>query len=219
MMDRRASSAFLWPALIAGAAVLGIAVQFDVDLAKTGSVAMTVSTMLRFFTIISNLLIAILFSGIAAGRVVSNRPFLTGGAAVMIMLVGVVYGLLLRGLIPLSAGGRFADFLLHTATPILVPAYWLLFEDKGRLGWRHPWAWAAVPLLYLLYALIRGWLSGIYPYPFLDVIKLGGARVAANAAAIAIGFLCASFGLVALDRGLARRSGYRPGAYGNSNPS
>src|SRR4051812_10835002 len=96
--------------LIAAIAWLGIVVQVDVSLHKTGSVALTLWALLRFFTIISNLLVAILFSAIAAGRPFPNRPFLTGGASVMMMLVGVVYGLLLRGLTSLSGGALFADF-------------------------------------------------------------------------------------------------------------
>jgi hypothetical protein len=36
------------------------------------------------------------------------------------MLVGIVYWLLLRGLLELSGGALMADALLHTVVPILV---------------------------------------------------------------------------------------------------
>jgi hypothetical protein len=203
-------------ALIAGAAWLGIAVQFAASFAKLGSVAASIWSMLRFFTILSNLCVAILFSRIAAGHATANRSFLTGGAAVMMLLVGIVYALLLRGLVLQNGLELFADFLLHTVTPILVPLFWLGFAAKGALRWRDPWAWAAIPLLYLCYALVRGSIGGAYPYPFLDVTRLGWARMALNAFGIAVAFVGASFLLVAFDRWLARRA-QRPGAYGKSS--
>jgi hypothetical protein len=63
-----------------------------------------------------------------------------------------------------------------------------------------------MPLLYLLYALIRGVAGDIYPYPFVDVTKIGWARTVANAAGIALGFLGLSFAFVAFDRLLARKA-------------
>lgn len=192
-------------ALIAAAAWLGIAVQFQASLHKLGSVALAVWAMLRFFTILSNLLVAILFTGIAIDRGRYRSPFLIGGAAILMLLVGLVYALLLRGLIELSGGARLADILLHMVTPVLVPLYWLGFVPKGRLRWRDPWLWAVVPLLYLFYALLRGAVAGIYPYPFIDVARIGWAQTLTNAVAIGIAFVGAGFPLVILDRLLVRK--------------
>jgi len=47
--------------------------------------------------------------------------------------------------------------------------------------------------------------AGIYPYPFIDVARIGWARTMANAAGIAAAFLGAGFLFVALDRLLARQ--------------
>ena len=192
-------------ALIAAAAWLGLAVQFQSSLHKLGSVALAVWAMLRFFTILSNLLVAILFTGIAIDIRRYRSPFLIGGAAILMLLVGLVYALLLRGLIELSGGARFADILLHMVTPVLVPLYWLGFVPKGRLRWRDPWLWAVVPLLYLLYALLRGAVAGIYPYPFIDVARIGWAETLTNAVAIALAFVGAGFAFVVLDRLLVRK--------------
>jgi hypothetical protein len=71
-----------------------------------------------------------------------------------------------------------------------------------------------VPLLYLLYALLRGALSGIYPYPFLDATRIGWTRVTLNAGAIAAAFILVSFLLVAFDRRVQW-----PGAKGKSSAS
>jgi hypothetical protein len=50
--------------------------------------------------------------------------------------------------------------------------------------------WIAVPTAYFIYSLIRGAITGWYPYPFLNPDRGGGAiGVAAYAVAILIGFV------------------------------
>ena len=193
-------------ALVAAVAWVGLAVQFDASFGRAGSVALTIWTMLRFFTVLANLFSAVLFTGMALGKRAWARPFVVGGAMVTMLLVGIIYAGLLRGLIALSGGAKLADFLLHTVTPILVPLFWLLFTPKGRLRWRDPFLWAAFPLAYLPYALARGVTDGVYAYPFINVTRLGGMRVAFNAVAIAIGFVIVSFALIGFDHLLGRRS-------------
>lgn len=72
--------------------------------------------MLGYFTVTTNLLIAIVFIGIAARSAVFERPWLVGGTLLNILLAGTVYALLLRGL---TAGSEPASFLLRQVTPLL----------------------------------------------------------------------------------------------------
>ena len=51
--------------------------------------------------------------------------------------------------------------------------FWLLFIPKGSLHLRTvPWMMLP-PLLYGAWALFHGAVTGWYPYPFIDVGKLG----------------------------------------------
>ncbi len=180
----------------------GLAIQFQSTLAQSGSVPDTIFILLRFFTVLTNLLVALTFTAIALGRNVP--PFWLGGVTLAIALVGVVFWLLLRGLLDLSGGARVADMLLHMAVPLLVPVYWLAFAMKGALRWRDPMLWSLYPLAYLVYALVRGQWEGRYAYPFIDVGALGLAQTIANSFAIAVGFVGAGLLLVAGDARLAR---------------
>ena len=45
------------------------------------------------------------------------------------------------------------------------------------LRWKDAVAWLAYPGVYLVYILARGAVSGLYPYPFVDVNVLGYAGV------------------------------------------
>lgn len=184
--------------LVALVALAGLAIQFDATLAQNGSMAITLWTLVRFFTVLTNGAVAWIFGAVALGRAPGAR--LIAGTVLAILLVGVVYGLLLRGLVELSGGARLADTLLHKVTPLLAPLWWIGFAYKGQLGWRDPWWWAIFPALYLPYALLRGAMDGKYAYPFIDVTKLGAGQVALNAVLIAIGFVVAGYALVWIDR-------------------
>lgn len=190
--------------LVGAVAWAGLAIQFAASTDLAGSAGAAIWAMLRYFTILTNLAVAFLFTAIAFSRPFKRLPFLLGGATLAILLVGIVYALLLRGLLDLSGGARRTDLLLHTATPILVPLYWLAFAPKGGLARRDPWLWALYPLAYFVYALARGAAEGRYAYPFLDAGRLAPTEIALNAAIMAAGFLLAGHGLLRLDRRLAR---------------
>jgi hypothetical protein len=186
--------------LIAIVAWLGLVVQFGTSTANMGSLAAATWHLLLFFTILTNLGLAVTFTGLALGRPSFGAPVLLGGVTLSILLVGVVYSLLLAGTAVLTGGDRFANVIMHYAMPILTPIFWLLHAPKGGLRSRDPLIWAAYPLIYLAYALVRGGIDGQYPYPFLDVGKFGWAATASNATGIAVGFLIGGYLMVWLDR-------------------
>ena len=189
-------------ALVALVAWVALAVQLDASFGFTGALGEALWAMLRYFTVLTNLLVAVVMSLIALG--VRVPPFVTGGTTLAIVLVGVVFFLLLRGLLELSGSAALADLLMHKVTPVLVPLWWLAFAEKGGLRRRDPLLWALYPLAYFLYALVRASAEGRYAYPFIDVASLGGPAVALNALVIASGFVVAGLALVALDARMAR---------------
>ena len=183
-------------------ALAGLVVQFAATLDQTGSVAGTLWTLLSYFTVLTNLLVALAFGWVAIGG--QPHPRRLAGVMLAILLVGIIYGLLLRGLLTLSGGALLADTLLHKVTPVLVPLWWIAFAVRGQLRWRDPWGWTLFPALYLPYALLRGMAEGRYAYPFIDVAKIGIGTVLVNAVLIAMGFVAAGHALVWIDRRMAR---------------
>jgi len=191
-------------ALVALIAWTGLGTQLAASLALSdGSLGTAVSAMLFYFTVLTNLLVALGFGWMALRRPLP--PFWLGGLVLSIMLVGIIYNTLLAGLVELSGGALLADFLNHTLTPILVPVWWLVFAPKGGLRWRDPWPWALYPLAYFIYGVARAPGMGRYPYPFMDADKLGWPQVAVNAVLIAVGFVAAGYAVVAVDRAMGRR--------------
>ena len=184
-------------ALVAIVCWAGLAVQFSATYGHEHQVAGTLWILARFFTVITNFLVALVMTWVAIGRRVS--PQLLGGLTLTILLVGIIYWLLLRGLHPLEGSALVANILLHDVSPVLMALWWLFFAPRGRLDWSAPLWWSLYPLAYLAYVLARGHVDGRYPYPFIDVSKIGWTQAALNVGGIALAFILAGFALVWID--------------------
>jgi len=195
------SMARLAAALVAIVCWAGLAVQFLATYAQQHDVLASLWVIARFFTILTNLILAVIMTRVASGGRISANVL--GGITLAILLVGIVYFFLLRGLHPLSGLALLADFLLHKVSPVVMALWWLLFAPRARLRWSAPIWWSVYPVSYLLYALARGQSDHKYPYPFLDVGKIGWTQTALNVGGIALGFILAGFALVWFD-------GWRP---------
>jgi hypothetical protein len=101
--------------------------------------------------------------------------------------VGLIYHGLLSDLWAPTGLGWWADQGLHSAMPLGYAAWWLAFAPKDLRLQDLPKAllW---PLLYLVYALIRGVKTGFWPYPFLNAATLGWPHLALNCAALVLAF-------------------------------
>ena len=184
-------------ALVAIICWAGLAIQFSATFANQHHVVPVLWVLLRFFTVITNLSVAVVMTWVATGGRVS--ALLMGGLTIAILLVGVVYMTLLRGLLELSGGALLADTLLHKVSPIAMALWWLFFAPRKALKWDAPVLWAAYPLAYFAYVLVRGHYDHRYPYPFMDVGKLGWTQTLINAGGIAMAFILAGFVLVWID--------------------
>jgi hypothetical protein len=189
---------------------LAVQVYFDIAdaIAKNQSIANGLIQFFSFFTIQTNMLIALLLT-ISFARPQAEqfltRPSVKSALANYIVIVGVVYALMLRHLWDPHGMQLVADRVLHDAIPALYPLYWLAFHPKGRLRWIDPIVWLIYPVVYFAYILLRGAAFGVYPYPFVDVIKLGYGGVAFNALLFLAAFFCLGLIFAAVDRALAER--------------
>lgn len=197
-------------AVIALLSILGQGYVFiDMVAARGGTLVHVVWVMLGFFTILTNLVIAIVCLALAGGRWPGwwpDKASALGGLAVNIALVGIVYHLLLAKLWNPQGLHYVSDQGLHTAVPLLFTAFWAFHAPKADLRWSHALWWLLYPAGYFAYALARGALDGWYPYPFIEVPKLGYGPVFLNAAAISAVLALGGVVLVALAKRLAQRA-------------
>lgn len=190
--------------LIAFIAFAGIGIHVVEIWSITGSLWTAVSVLGGYFTILTNLIIAIAFTLLAMRGPEAIGARSIAGIMISIALVGIVYGLLLQGLYVLTGGAAISNVLLHMVTPVLVPIYWFLYVPRGRLQWRDPLVWALYPIAYLVYALVRGAAEGSFSYPFIDYVANGIPATVVTVAVITVAFLIVGWLIVALDKRLAR---------------
>ena len=188
---------------VAAIAWFGLAFQWVSTFQITHSVPLTLWTVFAYFTILTNMLVAVVFTGLAASRTQMRASWIVAGTMLSILLVGIIYALFLHGTAELGGGAAVANTLLHMATPVLVTLFWIVFTSKGQLAWSHPLLWAIYPFAYLAYSLIRGVRTGKYPYPFLDPGLVGWQQTMLSSLAIAVAFLICGYTLVILDHRLA----------------
>lgn len=203
------SAARLMAILIAATAIAALVAQGVVSagLAGDASPLRVIWTMAAYFTVLVNLLVAFHFLRVSVQGRMGTAGW-NGAMLVWIVTVGVTYHIALSGLWAPKGMAWWADQGLHTATPVLVVIWWLAFAPKSPLEWRHPWLWAILPLVYCVYALLRGVVTGAYAYPFIDLAALGPLRTALNVAGLTLGFVLGGYGLLVVARslqGLARR--------------
>ena len=163
-----------------------------------------------YFTVLSNTLVATVLTCETTSRESAARrwflqPWVSSGVAVSIAVVGLAYNVLLRHLWHPEGWQWLADELLHDVMPLLFLGYWWFCVPKGALRLGHIALWVIYPLVYFAYSLLRGHLLAAYPYPFIDVDKLGYPQVFINAGGLLAGFVVIALLLIALDRWRARR--------------
>ena len=69
---------------------------------------------------------------------------------------------------------------LNTVMPILYIIDWLFFAEKRPIFYKHLPYWLIFPAVYGVTSIIRGLLTNVYPYPFLNVTELGIGNVLFN---------------------------------------
>jgi hypothetical protein len=176
---------------VAGGLLILVAVGYQLSVVAKGPGFNPVG-FFSFFTILSNLLTAaVLLYG--ATRV-SAKPSLAfellRGAAVVYMTTTFVVVLILLSGADLQVATPWVDFVVHKLMPVVVVLDWLVVPPRRHLPLSRCLLWLAFPVVWLAYSLVRGAITGWYPYPFLDPGRAGGyGSVTVACVAIAVGMV------------------------------
>ena len=152
---------------------------------EQSSIAETLFIYFGYFTVWANILIALAFTAplLKPDSKLFNffmRPDVRTALASYIFMVSVVYHMLIvpywnpQGFTWVTATG------LNTVMPILYIIDWLFFAEKRMIFYKHLPYWLIFPAVYGVTSIIRGLLTNVYPYPFLNVTDLGIGNVLFN---------------------------------------
>lgn len=131
-----------------------------------------------YFTILSNLIVFAYFISKALSAELGEngfwtRPETSTAVTVYITVVGIVYHVVLSKIHHPQGLAKIADHGLHSFTPIVTLLYWVVFVSPKKVNYASVPYWLIYPALYFVYTIIHGALTQFYPYPFLDVSKIG----------------------------------------------
>ncbi|MBB5843078.1 hypothetical protein HD599_001401 [Conyzicola lurida] len=85
------------------------------------------------------------------------------------VLTAAVYNVLLRGIPPEGyVGPQWPGEVMHVAIPVVIVLDWLLSPGRPALHWDRVWLALVYPFVWLAFTLVRGVVTGWYPYPFLN---------------------------------------------------
>lgn len=163
------------------------------------------SEYFAYFSIQTSLIVAsvLVWTGITAwsGQTLSKGQNIARMASTACyILVSLAYNLLLRGLANDPRDGNYdwpvlPNEIIHVWAPLAVAIGWLVFQGTTRLKFRAA-LWVAVyPLAWLGFSVVRGSITGWWPYWFIDPTGEGGVTgMLSYIGAITVGLI--SLGLV-----------------------
>lgn len=170
---------------IIGLAALGA--QFGLRLSRGQAPLAALWGMAGFFTILTNLLMSATMLYIAATG--KRLPFgWMSMVTVSMVMVGLVYHTLLAHFFAFTGLRWWIDHALHSILPALMLWFWLMETSRNEPRGGNPLLWLAWPAAYALYVLLRGQLTGYYPYPFLNVGRIGVEAVMTHYAGLIVAF-------------------------------
>jgi len=194
------TAALCWFAL-----VLQLYLSIERSIDNGAGVAHGIWMYVAFFTVLTNLIVAVVLTApllapqSGLGRFCA-RPATIAGAAANIALVGIAYNLLLRHAWNPQGLQLLGDILLHDVVPIVFVGYAWWYAGPALASLLDRARWALWPVVYFIYAIVRGAATGFYPYPFIDVGRLGYAQVLVNAIGLCLGYFLVASVLFAFDR-------------------
>lgn len=216
MLMTKSKKAFLIFGSLTGCAALIL--QFYITLSYTQESGLTyLQSTVKFFsfmTILTNILVTLtyLIPLLSPGSKLGlyfEKPIVQSGVLVYILIVGIIYHFMLAHIWDPKGMEKFVDILLHYVMPALYLLYWIFYTEKGIQKLVNCIKWLSYPLIYVIYVLIRGEISGMYPYPFIDVTKFGFGTVLINILFITIGYIVMGLVVIYFDKILSKFSGMK----------
>lgn len=171
----------------------GVILQYYLAMTVADSRIAETVKYISFMTIWTNILVSLFFTFLitaqnsAPGRFFA-RTSVQAALVVYISAVGLIYHLFLAHIWNPQGLQLIVDQILHTVVPVYYLLYWMLFSEKNKLSFRNAFNWLLYPFIYAVYSLIRGAITGKYPYYFIDASTLGYGIVLRNIVFIALAY-------------------------------
>lgn len=137
---------------------------------------------LSYFTIWSNLVVAVIVTLLALNprRDGTWMRIVRLDALLMITVTAIVYAVVVAPAITNTGLEHISNPLVHIVTPLVTLGVWVAAGPRDWISTRIVFVSLLIPVIWIVFMLIRGEVSGVYPYGFCDVATLGYPQVFLN---------------------------------------
>lgn len=180
--------------------------SIDAEIRAGHGAAFGVLMYTGYFTLLTNIFCATVATACAlqgASRLTMaawRQPWVVSAATLSIVMVGVIYLVVLSDQYDPQGINFLVNTTLHYVVPPLFALFWWWIVPRGALEVPDIARMLAYPVAYLIYVIVRGEATGLYPYFFVDVPRIGYASALINAGVISAVFALTAGVLVALKR-------------------
>jgi len=140
---------------------------------ESGNPLVNLLLLLKYFTILSNLIVLIYFILILKGKNSIFFKGLFGGVVINITITFIMYGLFLSRIYHPTGFLAVANICNHYITPILVMSYLVHFRKTFQFTFDDAKWWFVFPFVYLIFLLTHGFVTSDFIYPFLNPGDVG----------------------------------------------
>ncbi len=104
--------------------------------------------------------------------------FMRGAGVLYLILIALGSTFLLPRNPDLPSYFFWKNLFLHQIDPLFFVAWWLIKPSHSSISINQSFLWLIGPAIFITYTMIRGFYTSWYPYPILDINKLGTTTVA-----------------------------------------
>ncbi len=161
---------------------------------------------LSYFTEWSNILVALVATYVAQ----TLKPVGVWGralqlsATMMITVTGIVYATMIAPYVHFSGWNLVTSPIQHAVVPVLMLVAAFGFGPRGGLGLATLARALIVPLIWIVFMLLRGAIWHTYPYSFVNVVALGYQQTLLNTVGILVGGLIFVALIMFIDKAIVR---------------
>ncbi|WP_294615290.1 Pr6Pr family membrane protein [uncultured Gilliamella sp.] len=149
-----------------------------------------------FFTVLSNFMLALSCFWLAFNPNCNRFSFkvIRLNGLIGVIITALVYNLILRAIHrPPNAILSFTNECLHVVIPALGFLTWLIWGPFRRINFKVIVSSLLSMLAYGIYIFVRGYYTNQYPYPFINVTRIGYPKALLAVSMVVVLFLGLAF--------------------------
>ena len=131
--------------------------------------------LFRYFTVQSNFIVFGYFLLIVLFPKIDQNKYhaFFGGVQIYIFITMSVFFIFLERIYNPTGLSLIGSIFSHYITPLLVITFFVLNREDYDFKIKHLLLWITYPLIYLLFAIVHGFITDDFLYPFFQVSEIG----------------------------------------------